>query len=702
MMIAVAMAMAVSMLAAAGMAGAQASPPLNETPDNTWMTNGVVNSVVRSGDYVYVSGKFTRARSADSGGKTFVANNLARFKADTGVGDPTWTPDVTGADTSTTVWSLAATDGKIWVGGKFNAVDGIPRRNLAAVGTTGTGVVDPNVDPVVGSETNPGVRALVASGTKVYLGGYFTTIDGQTHRYLGALDLSGTPDPTWRPETDGGVHCLAFSDDKATVFAGGTFSNAAGPDGVYSPRKRVARFDASSGALDPWTIPPNTVENGDVANDMAVTPARITVAFRGSNWTRSLRLDNGSTGSQVWAVKSTGEAQTLTMLPDDTPNITTDDKIVIGGHFSSWNGVKRTAIAMINLSNGSLDTDWAPTLTAGGTGFVSILETYVDGNHVYIGGQFNTVEGQPRTNFARFSRDVPDTTSPTVSSVAPADSQTDVALDANVEATFSEEMDAASVTDPANFTLTKQDGTPEGTQVAATLSYNSSTKKATLDPDADLDPQSNYTATIKGGTDGVKDSSGNPLASDEVWSFTTTLPCTIVGTPSAETITGTSGDDVICAGAGNDTIKALEGNDTIKGEGGADQLYGGTGDDELDGGLGTDTANFSGSLAPISASLADGTATGEGSDSFTNVENLFGSNLADTLTGSATNNTLNGAGGADSIVGLEGADALKGSGGGDTLDSRDGVEGNDTVDGGTGTDTCMTDATELSIVGCEL
>jgi Ca2+-binding RTX toxin-like protein len=238
--------------------------------------------------------------------------------------------------------------------------------------------------------------------------------------------------------------------------------------------------------------------------------------------------------------------------------------------------------------------------------------------------------------------------------------------------------------------------------VPATLSYNSSTKKATLDPDADLDPQSSYTATIKGGTDGVKDSSGNPLASDEVWSFTTTLPCTISGTSSAETITGTSADDVICAGGGNDTIKGLEGNDTIRGEGGTDQLYGELGDDDLDGGLGTDTANFSGSLAPISASLAEGTATGEGSDSFTNVESLFGSNQADTLSGSEANNTLNGAGGADSIVGLGGSDALKGSGGGDTLDSRDGVEGNDALDGGTGTDTCMTDATELSIVGCEL
>jgi glucose/arabinose dehydrogenase len=175
--------------------------------------------------------------------------------------------------------------------------------------------------------------------------------------------------------------------------------------------------------------------------------------------------------------------------------------------------------------------------------------------------------------------------------------------------------------------------------------------------------------------------------------------CTITGTSANETLTGTSGSDVICAGAGSDTIKGLEGNDTLKGEGGADQLYGGTGDDHLDGGLGTDTANFSGALAAISASLTDGTASGEGSDTFLNIEKLIGSNRADTLSGSATNDTLNGASGADNIVGLGGADTLKGAGGGDTVNSKDGINGNDSLDGGPGTDTKVTDTTEKSIVG---
>jgi hypothetical protein len=397
-------AMAVAMFACVGTAGAQevsSSPTINETPDPTWMTNGVVYSIIRSGDYIYVGGKFTRARSAVSGGKGFDAKNLARFNADTGVGDPTWTPDVTGADTTTTVYALAAAGGNIWVGGKFNAVDGIPRRNLAAV-SEATGAVDPNIDPLVGLETNAShrVRALMASETvpqKVYVGGTFSTIDGQKRSNLGAVSLNGDLDPAWRPKTQGAVHTLAYSCDRATVFAGGAFKSAAGSTTSFTTRHFLARFDASNGALHPWAVPVDSLANDEVASDiaMACERQRIVVAFRGPNWNRSIRLDDGDTGSVVWARKSGGESQTVTMLGPD--------KAVFGGHFGQWDNVKVAGIALINLSDGSVDHSWEPTLTAGGTGFVSIWETYVDENHLYMGGLFNSVEGLPRTGFARFT-----------------------------------------------------------------------------------------------------------------------------------------------------------------------------------------------------------------------------------------------------------------------------------------------------------
>jgi glucose/arabinose dehydrogenase len=183
------------------------------------------------------------------------------------------------------------------------------------------------------------------------------------------------------------------------------------------------------------------------------------------------------------------------------------------------------------------------------------------------------------------------------------------------------------------------------------------------------------------------------------YTATSATACTIIGTSAVDTLTGTSGDDVICGGRGGDTIKGGGGNDILRGEVGADKLYGEGGDDTFDGGLGTDTANFSSSLASITASLTDNTATGEGSDTLTGIENLVGSSKSDTLTGSEGNNIINGGGLGDSLTGMGGADTLNGGGGPDSVNSQDGVNGNDSLNGGAGTDTKMTDTTEKSIVG---
>jgi hypothetical protein len=152
--------------------------------------------------------------------------------------------------------------------------------------------------------------------------------------------------------------------------------------------------------------------------------------------------------------------------------------------------------------------------------------------------------------------------------------------------------------------------------------------------------------------------------------------CTNTGaTAGNDTINGTPGKDVLCGLGGNDTIKGLDGNDILLGGPGNDTLGGGLGNDIDNGGSGADTANYSTSATRIIASLATELATGEGTDTFSGVERLSGSGLADTLTGSV------------------GANILKGLGGNDTLRARDGVGGNDTVDGGAGSnDTCQKDA----------
>ena len=46
-------------------------------------------------------------------------------------------------------------------------------------------------------------------------------------------------------------------------------------------------------------------------------------------------------------------------------------------------------------------------------------------------------------------------------------------------------------------------------------------RTVTLDPVATLSSLTQFTARVVGGTAGIKDLAGNPLAADRVWSFTT-------------------------------------------------------------------------------------------------------------------------------------------------------------------------------------
>jgi hypothetical protein len=109
-----------------------------------------------------------------------------------------------------------------------------------------------------------------------------------------------------------------------------------------------------------------------------------------------------------------------------------------------------------------------------------------------------------------------DTTPPTVVSVSPAISATNVSLSAALTVQFSESMDPATI-NTNTFTLVDAATNP----VPATVSYNPFTLSATLQPAVQFSPGRAYTAWVKGGAAGVKDVSGNALANDYVWSFTT-------------------------------------------------------------------------------------------------------------------------------------------------------------------------------------
>jgi uncharacterized repeat protein (TIGR01451 family) len=134
--------------------------------------------------------------------------------------------------------------------------------------------------------------------------------------------------------------------------------------------------------------------------------------------------------------------------------------------------------------------------------------------------------------------------------------------------------------------------------------------------------------------------------------------CTALGGTGRDRLVGTPGNDVLC-GAG--------GNDTLHGQGGDDVLLGGPGNDKLDGGPGKDTATYAEATGKVKASLARGSATGDGKDRFKRVENLMGSRYADRLVGSGAGNVLSGLGGRDRIDARAGRDVIVAGDGDDRI-----------------------------------
>jgi methionine-rich copper-binding protein CopC len=137
----------------------------------------------------------------------------------------------------------------------------------------------------------------------------------------------------------------------------------------------------------------------------------------------------------------------------------------------------------------------------------------VGGNGVYhyaVGGGFPT----DSFNATNYWVDVvlsgtTDTTPPTVASFTPASGATGVAVATTVTATFSEAVQANTI----SFTLKD----PNGNYVPGSVTYNGSTLTATFTPTAALNQSTAYTATVGGAVD----LAGNMMTAAASWSFTT-------------------------------------------------------------------------------------------------------------------------------------------------------------------------------------
>jgi len=288
-------------LSSTGPAHADTAPPVgtpatvSADPLPTWQVNGVVWSAVTVGNTVYATGSFTKARppgTSQGSAQEVSRENLLAFDITTGTLLPfNHSLNAQGRRI------VAAPDGsRIYVGGDFTSVDGVTRSHVAAFDTA-TGQLDSSFAPSISNT----VRAIAVSSSTVYLGGNFFRAGTSTRSRLAAVSRSDGAVLPWAPATDDEVHALALSPDQSRVIAGGRFQTLNGEEHVG-----IGALDPASGTSLPWASRPIPTKADDThfsyVTDLVVNGTTLYGAAdgEGGHWFDGRFAANVNTGDLVW------------------------------------------------------------------------------------------------------------------------------------------------------------------------------------------------------------------------------------------------------------------------------------------------------------------------------------------------------------------------------------------------------------------
>ena len=285
------------------------------------------------------------------------------------------------------VATLAASGGKIYVGGSFTHINGVARSSLAAIDLNTHTVAswDPQMeDPAA---PRPYCYSLAVHGSRVYVGGSFTSLAGNGQAYAGAVDTTSGAATAWNPRPNQDVWALAFADGK--VYLGGDFSSV----WDWQPRHYLAAIDATTGALTDWDPgPDNMVDVLKISgNTVYVTGAFTSVG--GQSRTGIAALDGVTGRATTWNPGVTG----FTSKPvwDLVINRGT---VYVGGWFSDIGGQPRYCLAAVDSVTG-LATAWDPKVD-------DIVESLaMEGDTLIIGGWFSSVAGAAQPYLAAIGTD---------------------------------------------------------------------------------------------------------------------------------------------------------------------------------------------------------------------------------------------------------------------------------------------------------
>lgn len=301
-------------------------------------------------------------------------NHIARLDID-GSLDVGFNP---GTGVNGTVETIAIqSDGKIIVGGLFYSVNGTAINHIARLNTNGS--LDAGFNPGAGASSTIYTTAIQSDG-KIIIGGAFTIYNGIARDHIARLDIDGSLDAGFNPNTGAiTIYTTAIQSDGKVIIGGYV---------------KIARFN-TNGSVDAGFTP------GTGANNINYTTAiqsdgKIVIggSFTSYNGTARSKITRLNTNGTLDAGFTPGAGANNTIR---TIAIQNDGKIIIAGLFTSYDGTLINRIARLN-SDGSLDASFNTGSGANNTIFSAAIQS--DGK-IIIGGLFTSYNGVAKTRIAR-------------------------------------------------------------------------------------------------------------------------------------------------------------------------------------------------------------------------------------------------------------------------------------------------------------
>lgn len=295
-----------------------------------------------------------RALAADGTGRVYAAGliggteKIVRLTAN-GAVDGSFAPVTADGE----VRALLVSGDRLWIGGRFTALNGAPALRLAWRNAAGVLSAVP---------ADAGVNTLAAhTGGAVLAAGEFTTVAGQIRHRLVRLRADATPDPAFNVGDGTPFHlsgqwltALAVTGE-GSIYAGGSFSIAASPQA----RQRLVRL-RTGGTVDTDFAP--QVPFDREVRALALLPDGSIVA--GGDFTKPqaglARVKTDGTVEATFIPFLTAAAPAAVSVRALHVPAAPAGRVLVAGRFSTVSGLPRHGMALVQTQNGQAVTALLP------------------------------------------------------------------------------------------------------------------------------------------------------------------------------------------------------------------------------------------------------------------------------------------------------------------------------------------------------